>query len=214
MSSGASSGSSDCSRWPCGASRIKSSEARHLILVKHASPQVDVETPAHEWRLSHGGTAGAAALADRLRAADYAPTKIVASLEAKATQTGSIIAERLRLPFATVEGLHEHDRRAAGFLSTEVFATRMRDLFAQPDAIVFGNESASIALARFGKAVDQVVSEETGDVIIVSHGTVMSLFVASRARVNASELWAVLGLPSYVSLELPNHRIVEIVAAI
>jgi len=43
---------------------------------------------------------------------------------------------------------------------------------------------------------------------------VMSLFVASRARVNASELWAVLGLPSYVSLELPNHRIVEIVAAI
>ena len=90
----------------------------------------------------------------------------------------------------------------------------MRDLFANPDAVVFGNESASSALSRFAKAVDQVVSDASGDVVIVSHGTVMSLFVASRARVNASELWATLGLPSYVSLELPNHRIVEIVAAI
>jgi broad specificity phosphatase PhoE len=95
-----------------------------------------------------------------------------------------------------------------------VFAARMRDLFAHPDAIVFGNESASAALARFAQAVDQVVSEESGDVVVVSHGTVMSLFVASRARVNASELWAALGLPSYISLELPNYRIVEIVAAI
>lgn len=176
-------------------------------------PQVDVETPAHQWRLRPEGVAGAGALAERL-AARYAPTKIVASLEPKATETGSIIAERLRLPFATVEGLHEHDRRAAGFLSSDVFAARMRDLFAHPDDVVFGNESGSAALARFARAVDQVVSEETGDVVIVSHGTVMSLFVASRARVDASELWAALGLPSYVSLELPNHRIVEVVATI
>ena len=90
----------------------------------------------------------------------------------------------------------------------------MRDLFANPDAVVFGKESASGALARFTRAVDQIVSEETGDVVIVSHGTVMSLFVASRSHVDASELWAVLGLPSYVSLELPNHRIVEVVARV
>jgi broad specificity phosphatase PhoE len=118
------------------------------------------------------------------------------------------------LPFATVEGLHEHDRRAAGFLGRDEFAARMRDVFAHPDAIVFGSESASTALARFGKAVDQVVSEGGGDIVIVSHGTVMSLFVASRARVDASELWSVLGLPSYVTLELPNYRIIEIVASI
>lgn len=184
------------------------------MLVKHAMPQVDVETPAHQWRLRPEGVAGANAVADRLRSAHYRPTKIVASLEPKATETGSIIAKRLRLPFATVEGLHEHDRRAAGFLRADVFASRMRDLFANPDAVVFGNESGSAALARYAKAVDQVVSEESGDVVVVSHGTVMSLFVASRAHVDASELWARLGLPSYVSLELPNHRIVEIVAAI
>ena len=154
----------------CGASRIKSSEARHLILVKHAMPQVDVETPAHQWRLRPEGVAGANSVAERLRSAHYRPTKVVASLEPKATETGSIIAKRLRLPFATMEGLHEHDRRAAGFLKADVFASRMRDLFAHPDAIVFGNESGSVALARFANAVDQVVSEETGDVVVVSPG--------------------------------------------
>ena len=97
--------------------------------------------------------------------AHYRPTKIVASLEPKATQTGSIIAEATATAVRDAEGLHEHDRRASGFLSTEVFAARMRDLFAQPDAVVFGNESASDALARFAKAVDQVVSEVTGDVV-------------------------------------------------
>ena len=90
----------------------------------------------------------------------------------------------------------------------------MRDLFAHPDAVVFGSESGSAALARFAKAVDQVVSDESGDVVVVSHGTVMSLFVAARAHVDGSELWAVLGLPSYVSLELPNYRIVEVVARV
>ncbi len=189
---------------------------RHLILVKHAMPQVDVETPAHEWRLHPEGAAAAIVLAERLVGARYTPERIVASLEPKAAQTGSIIAERLRLPFATADGLHEHDRRAAGFLERKVFEARMRDLFARPDQVVFGSESASAALTRFAAAVDRVIAEETGDgdVVIVSHGTVMSLFVAKRSHVDATALWATLGLPSYISLELPNYRIIEVVATI
>ncbi len=175
-------------------------------------PQVDVETPAHEWRLGPVGVAGAAAVASRL--ARYAPTRIVASLEPKATQTGSVIAERLRLPLVTADGLHEHDRRAIRFLAADQFAARMRDLFAHPDATVFGSESARGALTRFTAAVDRVTDEDTGDVLIVSHGTVISLFVAARADVDAAELCGTLGLPSYVTLEIPSHRIIDIVAAV
>ena len=188
---------------------------RHLILVKHAMPQVDVDTPAHLWRLRPEGSAAAVMLATRL-IDRYAPTRIVASLEPKAIETGSIIAERLRLPFATAEGLHEHDRRGVGFLGHETFEQRIHDLFAHPDAVVFGIESASTALTRFATAVDHIVADEAGggDVVIVSHGTVISLFVATRSNVDGEDLWAALGLPSYISLELPSHRIVEIVAAI
>lgn len=185
---------------------------QHLILVKHAMPQVDVDTPAHLWRLRPEGVAAAGMLAARL-VARYSPSMVVASPEPKATQTGSIIAERLGLAFATADGLREHDRRAAGFHARDEFAARMRDLFAHPDAIVFGSESASAALTRFAAAVDHVLAEGTsGDVVIVSHGTVISLFVAKRADVDASNLWATLGLPSYVALELPSHRIIEIAA--
>ena len=189
---------------------------RHLVLVKHAMPQVDVETPAHQWRLHPEGEAAAGVLAERLVRARYTPEKIVASLEPKATQTGSIMAERLRLPFSTADGLHEHDRRAAGFLERKVFEARMRDLFAHPDQLVFGSESASAALTRFSAAVDRVISEDTGDgdIVIVTHGTVMSLFVAKRSHVDATSLWTTLGLPSYIALELPNFRIIEVVATI
>ncbi len=90
----------------------------------------------------------------------------------------------------------------------------MRDLFAQPDSAVFGSESASAALTRFTAAVGRITSDEPDDVVIVSHGTVISLYVGARADVSAAELWATLGFPSYVTLELPSHRIIEIVAAL
>jgi broad specificity phosphatase PhoE len=97
-----------------------------------------------------------------------------------------------------------------------VFEARMHDLFAHPDQVVFGSESASAALTRFTAAVDRVISEDTGDgdVVIVTHGTVMSLFVAKRSHVDATSLWSTLGLPSYIALELPNYRIIEVVATI
>lgn len=151
-------------------------------------------------------------MAERL--ARYSPGKVVASLEPKAMETGAIIAERLRTPFATIEDLHEHDRRTAGFLASDEFEARMRDLFARPDSVAFGNESAVAALTRFAAAVDRLIDEQTGDVIVVSHGTVIALFVAARAHVHAAELWGRLSLPSYVTLELPGYRISELATAI
>jgi broad specificity phosphatase PhoE len=168
--------------------------------------------PAHRWRIGAVGIAGAKAAARHL--AGYSPSRVVASLEPKARETGAIIAEELSAPFATALDLHEHDRRTVGFLAADEFAERMRDLFARPDSVAFGNESAVAALARFATAVDRVVSGSAGDIVIVSHGTVIALFVAARAYVDAAELWGKLGLPSYVSLEIPAYRVAEVVTSV
>jgi broad specificity phosphatase PhoE len=173
---------------------------------------MDPSMPAHQWKLGAVGIAGAKELARSLSA--YSPTKVVASLEPKARETGAIVAGRLGVPFATALGLHEHDRRTVGFLGTDEFAARMRDLFARPEAVAFGNESAAAALARFATAVDRIVDEQTGNIVIVSHGTVIALFVGARADVDAAALWARLGLPSYVALEVPGFRIEELVASL
>src|SRR5437588_121956 len=47
--------------------------------------------------------------------------------------------------------------------------------------------------------------------IVVAHGTVITLLVAGWCGVEPFPLWERLGLPSYVVLELPERRIVEVV---
>jgi broad specificity phosphatase PhoE len=49
------------------------------------------------------------------------------------------------------------------------------------------------------------------DIAIVAHGTVISLLVASKCHIDAFDLWRRLGLPSYVVLETPSWRLVEVV---
>lgn len=80
---------------------------------------------------------------------------------------------------------------------------------------MFGDESADEALARFAGGVDAAVdSTVPGSVLIVAHGTVISLFVAARAGLDAWSLWQRLGLPSFVTLTLPTFAIEQEVATI
>jgi broad specificity phosphatase PhoE len=61
----------------------------------------------------------------------------------------------------------------------------------EPDRVVFGEESAAAALTRFSRAV-----EGLGDgAVVVSHGTVISLYVAAQTGRDAFELWQSLELP-------------------
>jgi hypothetical protein len=59
---------------------------------------------------------------------------------------------------------------------------------------VYGEESASAALARFSAALDRL-DEGT---VVVSHGTVISLYAAARSGRDAFELWSSLELPDLV----------------
>ena len=56
-----------------------------LLLVRHAAPTVEPDTPPPAWRLSEAGREAAAALAAGL--ARFAPTAAVASPEPKALET-------------------------------------------------------------------------------------------------------------------------------
>jgi broad specificity phosphatase PhoE len=70
----------------------------------------------------------------------------------------------------------------------------VRELFERPNEVVFGEESAARALARFSTAVDGL-GEKT---VVVSHGTVISLYAAARTGRDAFELWSGLELPDLV----------------
>ena len=183
----------------------------HLILVRHSLPEIDPGTPAAEWRLGEEGRRGSAQLAAQL--ATYRPRAVVTSVEPKAAETGAIVAERLDVRTATAAGLHEHERRGVGFLEPRAFETAIERMFAHPNDLSLGEETATQANRRFATAVDRVLgANPRGDVVIVAHGTVISLFLAARAGVEPFPLWRRLGLPSYVVLSRPALELVSTVA--
>jgi broad specificity phosphatase PhoE len=181
---------------------------RHLILVKHSLPEIFPDVPAAQWQLSDEGRRRCAALAERLR--PYQPVALVASREPKATETGALVASALDTPFATAEGLHEHDRSNVGWASSEDFAAAVERFFARPSELVMGRETADAARERFARAVEQVLAEHpTGNLAIVAHGTVITLLVAAHNPIEPFPLWQRLGLPSFVALALPGMALVD-----
>ena len=153
------------------------------------------------------------ALAKRLKR--YRPTRVVASVEPKAAETGAIVADTLGLPLCTAPGLQEHDQGGVPFMGTEAWNATVTEVFARPDDAVLGRESARDAGDRFASAV-AVVREEFPDdrLVIVAHGRVISLAVAMANGIDGFGLWRRLGLPSFVVVDPSDWRVIEVVEGV
>jgi len=183
---------------------------RHLILVRHSLPKIVPALPGHSWHLSAKGHALCVPLAARL--ACYQPDLLVASKEPKAIETATHLSLSLSLPLEVGEGLHEHRRSSANFLDQSAFEQAISSFFEQPNELVFGLETAAQSLERFSDAIQTVLQmPSTGDVIVVAHATVISLFVAQKTKLQPYPLWQSLGIPSFVVLSLPGYELITIV---
>jgi broad specificity phosphatase PhoE len=167
------------------------------VLIRHALPAIDRQVPARAWPLSDEGREAARALVERVR--PLGVTRVVSSVEPKAWETGAIVAQRLGVPCSAAAGLHEHDRDGAPFLSGDEFQRAIRELFARPDELVYGRETANQARDRFAGAVEAVLAAYPDDqVAISSHGTVISMLVAQRRGVDAHAFQQRLAMPDLV----------------
>lgn len=181
---------------------------RKLILIKHARPQIDPNRPSEEWQLGDEGRRGATSLVDKLRPYEF--DRLFSSAEPKALQTAQILSREMDRPVEQFPDLHEHDRRDVPHMDSREFISLIALFFKEPNRLVLGNETANEAAARFEAAVDRLLEKTTGDVAIVSHGTVISLFAQRRAHQEPFALWRRMGLPSFIVLETPEGRVAEI----
>ncbi|HSL42047.1 MAG TPA: histidine phosphatase family protein [Anaerolineales bacterium] len=180
---------------------------KYLILVKHSLPEIIENVPARDWALSEEGRARAKRLAELLTR--FQPELIVSSAESKARETAEIIAKAHHRERQIAEGLHEHDRSNVPYLTTDEFQASVYKLFQRPDQLVFGNETANQAYARFAKAVDSVLMSHAGKTIVmVAHGTVISLYVSRIIGISDLSLWKEMGLPSFLVLDLESNTLV------
>jgi broad specificity phosphatase PhoE len=175
-----------------------------LILIKHSVPQTNPHVPPNQWPLSDLGRRRAEKLAEKLRL--HRPDLIVSSLEPKAMETGQIIAAILGAPFETAQDLHEHDRSSNSAYTTQAhFEGQVAQLFENPDRLIFGRETANEAYLRYKTALLNLIDNFSGETLaVVSHGTVMALFVAHANKFDPFPFWKQLGLPSYLVLARPE----------
>jgi broad specificity phosphatase PhoE len=182
---------------------------RSLILLRHSAPEIRKDLPAHKWRLSEEGRRRTERLAERLILRQ--PEIIVTSPEPKARETAEILSQRLQLPLQENDDLREHRRLSAPYLPTSEFEAVIRNFFDDPAALVFGQETANQAHERFSSAVKSILSEnDNRKTVIVSHATVISLFVSWLTGQPGFQLWTQLGLPSEIVLDMKSKKLIAL----
>ena len=182
-----------------------------LILVKHAAPEIDELVPPSLWELSETGRRQSLELAKRL--ASYDPQAVVSSWEPKAIQTAEICGAYLGLAPTTSSGIQENDRAGLPFFDNpDAYRRCLEDFFNQPSRRVVGRESADEAHERFSAAVTGLLQNVTvGPAVVVTHGAVISLFVARANQISSYSLWDELEFTSFVALRVPSFSLEAVI---
>jgi len=120
--------------------------------------------------------------------------------------------KKLGTPFEVTECLYEHDRSNELFVEAEEFQAAVASFFNRPDELEMGRETASQAEMQLDEAVQWTLSRHTaGNLAIVAHGTVSTLYVAQRAGVEPMPLWRRLDLAAFVVLSLSDLGMLDVV---
>jgi broad specificity phosphatase PhoE len=156
-----------------------------IIFVRHAAPAVDEQLPAAEWPLSDDGRAAARRLAFALSHFDI--DSITTSTEVKAIQTGECLASVLGVELRSDRQLGEVDRPmlATGF---EVAVARY---FNGEDCDRW--EPREAVRQRFAAALAEV--PQKGNTAIVTHGTALTIYLATVATIDEIQFWRDLTRP-------------------
>jgi broad specificity phosphatase PhoE len=182
-----------------------------LILIKHARPLVDPARPSHEWKLSDQGRQDASRLADRLK--DHGIAKVFSSDEPKAIETAQVIASALNTPTEVAADIFEHDRSNVPHMRSGEFISHVELFFRKPDELVLGRETASECANRFAQAIQRLVSDHQAStaIAVVTHGTVLSLYLSELNAGKPFELWRRMGLPSYAVIDTATRNVEHLV---
>ena len=179
----------------------------NLVFIRHSQSQPEAKVPARQWSLTAEGRRRCEPLAEQLL--PYKLDVIVTSTEPKASETGELVAQKLEIPCRVMQNLHEHERETAPYFATrEEFLAAVSNLLVRPDELVFGDETAHEARARFDGAVKTVLAAYPRDnIAIVTHGTVLSLFVNQLTGQSIYPFWQRLGMPAIVAFSTPKMEL-------
>jgi broad specificity phosphatase PhoE len=171
-------------------------EGASLILVRHGRPDVRPDTPPPAWRLDERGRAASRALGRALEG--FVIAAAISSPEPKALETLTFATEGWGVSVQADEDLGEHRRETWDFTSPERQTRRVHSVLANPASSIEGAETGEAARARFARALER---RPERPLIVATHGTILSLFLAPVLKTDPVELWASLAFAEALVLD-------------
>jgi broad specificity phosphatase PhoE len=180
-----------------------------LYLVRHAEVILRGDQPMTEWQLSPTGEQQARDLSRSQAWRDL--TLIASSPEAKAVATAQPTAEAAGLDLRIERDLHEVDRGQTPLVSQSEYHALVAAHFASPAESVSGWETAHAARARVVACIESLTAGAEGPVCVVSHGLVLSHYLADLRGLSAPNLeeWREIPLPGIAVVDLESKELVE-----
>lgn len=184
---------------------------RKVIFIRHSQTKQQPDVSSHTWTLNEVGRERCLKLAEALRG--FGINRVIMSEEQKAILTGQLTAEKLGLPCESAPDLGETKRETIPFYPEVAdFNNAIREAMAQPDKLLFGEETFTDARLRFAKRVDSLLEKYPDDTLaITTHGTVLSLYLAHITGRDVYTLWDSLGMPAYVVLDVDTNTLEQLV---
>jgi broad specificity phosphatase PhoE len=179
-----------------------------LYLVRHAEVLLRGDLPMTSWQLSPTGEQQARDLARSH--AWRGLTLIASSPEAKAVATAQPTAEAVGLDLRIEPDLHEVDRGATPLVSRSEYDALVEAHFASPAESVSGWEPAAVARPRVVACIERLTGEASGDVCVVSHGLVLSHYLAHLRGLATPDMneWRAIPLPGIAIVDAGRGEVV------
>jgi broad specificity phosphatase PhoE len=180
-----------------------------LYLVRHAEVVLLGDVAPQDWQLSSEGQRAARLLGD---APQWKRLNLIASSpEAKAVATARPIATATALELRTEHALREVSRGATPLVTASEYERLVAAHFAAPCESVHGWERGIDATARIRECIDRLMSEGGPAVCVVSHGLVLSHYLADLRGMPAPliEEWRALPQPAVAVVDVKARRIVQ-----
>jgi broad specificity phosphatase PhoE len=180
-----------------------------LYLVRHAEVVLRGDVEAQHWQLSPEGQRAAELLGDAPQWKRL--TLIASSPELKAAATARPIATAAGLEIRTEHALREVNRGAKGFVSTTEYEKLVALHFAAVAESVDGWERGTDATVRIRDCIERLMSAGGSSVCVVSHGLVLSHYLADLRGMPAPtvEEWRAIPQPAVAVVDVKARRLLR-----
>lgn len=148
-----------------------------FYFLRHGETKVDRIVPVSRWVLTEKGENQAK---QRAEEGIFDEVELIfSSHEEKAYQTAKPIAEKLKKPIERVEELNELDRDKGAFMEAEDYEKAIEDCLKHQSESVNNWETATHALERFEKKINELEKEnENKKILVVGHGFTINSYFA------------------------------------